>query len=461
MLALAAALLAICAPGAAASSLTASVVRHGSTQALVWLLDVQATTTGDVLVDYGPTTAYGTTVTVFPGFVGGPAPDAMTAVLTGLQPGTTYHVRGRISEPGGDTSSTDQTFTTAPLGAALLTAAAESLAGAPMLSGLPAVRTPFQVCADGSPTAGAEVMVRYRAYKVTVPAAAPGCATVQVESTCPVLRVGAYRGAFAGTTFAGAVAAVAGDASGLRELQFPVAADGTFTVVVSDDLTCTAGYALRVYSAAVVPPTAGAAKASDAGVKSATLRATASALRVRGVTARFEVGRTTAYGATAPAGTVAADATGHAVSARVTGLAGNVLYHARLVVTGPGGTVKGPDVTFRTRRRQAALKLASATVGVSARGTASVRVRCPATTTTCRGTVALRRSSGDRRRLGSATFRITGGRTGTVKVRLPAAGRDLVRSLGRIGASVALTARDGDRVAFPSVRKRAMLAWRG
>jgi len=71
--------------------------------------------------DYGLTTAYGTKVATTPSPVSGSTDTAVSAVLTGLNPGTLYHFRasGTISASNSSSSSTtdaygnDQTFTTA------------------------------------------------------------------------------------------------------------------------------------------------------------------------------------------------------------------------------------------------------------------------------------------------------------------------------------------------------------
>ena len=55
-----------------------------------------------------------------------------------------------------------------------------------------------------------------------------------------------------------------------------------------------------------------------------------------------------AYTQTTPAQAVGSDFTSHTVSASVTGLVPNALYHVRLVATNSAGTTVGPDVTFTT-----------------------------------------------------------------------------------------------------------------
>src|SRR5262249_8750145 len=64
-----------------------------------------------VTFEYGPTTAYGATVTT-PG-ADGTARVPVTAQLTGLRPTTTYHVRVVATTDDGTTAGADLTFTTA------------------------------------------------------------------------------------------------------------------------------------------------------------------------------------------------------------------------------------------------------------------------------------------------------------------------------------------------------------
>jgi Fibronectin type III domain len=54
------------------------------------------------------------------------------------------------------------------------------------------------------------------------------------------------------------------------------------------------------------------------------------------------------YSSTTPAVDVGSDSTNHQVSASVSGLVPNALYHVRLVATSSVGTTYGPDQTFRT-----------------------------------------------------------------------------------------------------------------
>jgi phosphodiesterase/alkaline phosphatase D-like protein len=77
--------------------------------------------------EYGPTTSYGSIVPCTPSPEVGTEPMAVRAVLAGLAPNTTYHVRIVATNPGGTSTGEDQTFTTLPDTPTVLSAAASSL----------------------------------------------------------------------------------------------------------------------------------------------------------------------------------------------------------------------------------------------------------------------------------------------------------------------------------------------
>jgi hypothetical protein len=66
----------------------------------------------DVTFEYGPTTNYGksTTKTTVAASAAGPSP--VTAAITDLDPGTTYHIRAKATNARGDAVGDDATFTT-------------------------------------------------------------------------------------------------------------------------------------------------------------------------------------------------------------------------------------------------------------------------------------------------------------------------------------------------------------
>ena len=94
------------------------------------------------------------------------------------------------------------------------------------------------------------------------------------------------------------------------------------------------------------PPTAVTGTATAIGSTSATLNGTVSPNK-QSTTVSFQYGTTTAYGATATAGTVNGNAA-KSVSTSISGLAPNTVYHFRVTATNASGQSIGPDMTFTT-----------------------------------------------------------------------------------------------------------------
>ncbi len=93
------------APRVSASAGTATATTSANVSATV---DARGNTTA-VVFEYGLTSSYGTTVTTQATGVG---PTAVGATLTGLTPGTTYHLRVRATNEEGEAPTADSTFAT-------------------------------------------------------------------------------------------------------------------------------------------------------------------------------------------------------------------------------------------------------------------------------------------------------------------------------------------------------------
>ena len=190
------------------------------------------------------------------------------------------------------------------------------------------------------------------------------------------------------------------------------------------------------------------------GAASAVARTTA---RIAGTVDPFtspagfvvEYGRTAAYGSATASRIVSPSFGPVAVSALVDGLAPGTRYHYRLVASSAGGTTQGADATFTTAgepgrggggpsssdRTGPRMRIGGAAL-VARRGRVAIRLGCPLTEPLgCRGRVRLvrvprggARTKAARLRLGSAAFRIGGGQTRAVVVRLTPRARALLRA---------------------------------
>jgi hypothetical protein len=466
---LALAILVFAAPAASAavgpSSIRAHVVAVTPTHAVV-VIDAWTVQFGvaDVSVEYGPTAGSGTVVNALMAVTdGGPA---LPLTLTGLTPATTYHLHGRldgvdISAAPLVTSGADIVFTTPKLGGLLLSQVDSLVDPVPPLTFSPSHGSGLHACNDPTPPpAGDLPMSRFQAYTMVNPAAAAGCVTVQVASLCTTpLRIVATNKDFTGDPAANVIAADSTDGPN-HEFQFPVTKDQAFTVSVADDGDCNIPYTIAVYSTTVAAPVATTAQATAVGVRSATIQGTASSQALHNITARFQWGPTITYGQTVPL-TLPLDTALHKYAPRLRGLKPNTTYHARILITGPNGPIPGADITFRTLKKQGPLKLQSTSINVKSNSIASVKITCPLTTVTCAGSVVLRRATGKKPKLGSKSFRIDGGKSATIAVKLSSSNRKLVKKLRTVKVTATLTGKDGDRLPFAPAKRRAKLVWRG
>ncbi len=164
-----------------------------------------------------------------------------------------------------------------------------------------------------------------------------------------------------------------------------------------------------------------------------------------------EYGRTTAYGSATDSRIVLPSPGPVAVTVPLTGLAPGTRYHYRVVGSSFAGTTEGADATFTTAgtpgsgrgtaapsrdRTGPRMRIGGAALVVR-RGRVSLSLGCPlAETLGCRGRVRLVRvpprgavgRASTPLRLGSARFRIGGGQTKVVLIRLTPRARALLRA---------------------------------
>ena len=92
------------------SEAASGVTPHGVT--LHGTVDPDGLPVSSCMFEYGPTTAYGTTVSCTPSPGSGTSPVPVSATVTGLQPDTTYHFRLAASNANGVNHGADLTVTT-------------------------------------------------------------------------------------------------------------------------------------------------------------------------------------------------------------------------------------------------------------------------------------------------------------------------------------------------------------
>jgi phosphodiesterase/alkaline phosphatase D-like protein len=263
-----------------------------------------------VTFEYGLTTAYGSTATASQSPVTGSSSTNVSAILTGLTPGATYHFRVKTVNDLGTTYGDDKTFLT--------------------LGQAPTATT----------TAGTNVLTTSATFNGTVNA--------NLLSTTVTFEYGlttAYGGTITATqspVTGSTVTNVSANVTGLTPgavYHFRVKAVNSLGTTNGSDLTLTTLGGV---------PSATTAAATNIVALTATVNGSVNANLVS-TDVSFEYGLTTSYGSSAVA--VPAIVTGSTltnVSANLSGLAPATLYHFRVKAVNSLGTTYGSDLTFAT-----------------------------------------------------------------------------------------------------------------
>ena len=277
--------------------------------------------------EYGLTTAYENSTPVADAGAGN-QPVAVSAPLTLLEAGTTYHFRLVATNAGGTTSSADAEFTTAPLGPPLAALAAPTAV----------LRTSVTLNGTVDP-AGKPTLYRFQ-YGTT-------------------------------TAYGSSIAGDAGDGIG------PVAVSASLTdltpgtiyhfrlVAQNPDGTAVTGDG-QFTTAAVGPPVV-ATEAATPAKRSAVLEGVVNPQGLD-TTYHWEYGLTTSYGTLTPTANAAAAGGAVAADAELTGLTPGTTYHYRLVATSADGTTESPDAEFTTLPPTPPLVAPAAATNVAKRG---------------------------------------------------------------------------------------------
>jgi hypothetical protein len=131
-------------------------------------------------------------------------------------------------------------------------------------------------------------------------------------------------------------------------------------------------------------------------------------------------------------------------------------YHYRLVAANATGTSYGADQTFSTlapapppgggKPPVPEVRVVSSTLWASTRGVLTVKLRCPASAGTCKGTIAIRSPYRRRTRTllyAHGSFTIAGGHVLSLRLHLSRRARSLLaHHHHRLGAVVVISVRD-------------------
>ncbi|MEW5827709.1 MAG: hypothetical protein AB1846_02375 [Chloroflexota bacterium] len=265
-----------------------------------------------VTFEYGLTTAYGSTVTADQSPVIGMLDEPVSAVISGLQPNTTYHYRVVGQNSAGTANGGDLTFTTAKVAPSATTDAASAITG----SGATLNGT---VNANNDDTTVTFEYGLDTGYGSTVTA---DQSPLTSGADTPVSA--AVGGLLPNTTY-----------------HFRVVAVNSVGTTNGTDQTFTTGTVL---------PTVTSSAATGVSANDATLNGTVNANNAS-TAVTFEYGLTIAYGSTVTADqSPVAGSVDTPVSAAVGGLAPNTTYHYRVIGQNSAGTANGGDLTFTTAK---------------------------------------------------------------------------------------------------------------
>jgi hypothetical protein len=329
-------------------------------------------------VEYGTSTSYGAkTANVSAG--SGTANAAVSANLTGLTPGTTYHYRVVATNSAGTARGADGIFSTSAAPVAV-TGSATSV-------------TVTSATLNGTVDPNGRATTWYFEY---------GTSTSYGSRT-------ADRSAGSGTSTTN----VSGPLSGLTRGRLY-----HYRLVATSDAGTSRG-ADRTFSTTTVPTVVTAA-ASSIGLTSARLNGRVTA-NGQATTWYFDYGTTTSYGSRTAARSAGSGTGAVSVASSLTGLRRNTTYHFRLVATNASGTTFGGDRSFSTSLQPLVQTGAARDVGATtATLTGSANPRGRATTwwfeygtTTRYGSQTPRRSAGSGSAARSLTAAVTGLRPGT------------------------------------------------
>ena len=264
-----------------------------------------------VTFEYGLTIAYGSVATV-PGTVTGSVVTPVSAAITGLACGTTYHFRVVGVNAGGTSNGSDLTFVT---------------------------------------TVGTAPTVATNAATAVLPNTATLNGNVNANGTSTAVSFEYGLTTAYGTPVAGTPTPVTGGSNTPVSANISGLAPSTIYHFRCVGVNCggtTNGTDQTFTTPAITLPTVVTNAATSVTPSGAVLNGTVTA-NGASTAVSFEYGLTTAYGTPVPGTpTPVLGTTPTAVSANISGLLGNTLYHYRCVGVNSSGTTNGNDMTFTT-----------------------------------------------------------------------------------------------------------------
>ena len=263
-----------------------------------------------VKFQFGVTTSYGSEINATPSSVSGSSITPVNAALTELTPNTLYHYRIVATNTAGPSNGPDQTFTTSLIAPATTTSAATNVTT--ISATLNATVNPNNASTTVKFQYGTTTSYGSEMNATPNPIAGASAVTVTANLT----------GLVSNTLYHFRI--VAANSAGTSNGN-----DQTFTT--------TAGLA-----------TVTTEDATNIGATAATLNGSVNPNNSN-ATIKFEYGPTTSYGSEIDATpSTASGANTVKVSAALSGLTPNTLYHYRIVAMNSAGTTRGPDQTFTT-----------------------------------------------------------------------------------------------------------------
>jgi alpha-tubulin suppressor-like RCC1 family protein len=263
-------------------------------------------------LEYGTTTAYGSSAACAPSPGSGESPVEVSAAVTGLSAGTTYHYRVSATNIGGTSKGSDATFKTLSP-PPVKTEAASSIA-----------TTAATLNATVNPQ-GLSVECKLEYGTTTAYGSSAACTPFPGYGETPVAVSAAVSGLSANTTYHFRVWAKSAGGTSLGE-------DRTFTTLPPAS-----------------PPTVTSTAATSVTRTLATANGTVNPNGSTVSECKFEYGPTTSYGSSAPCASLPGPGeSAVAVAAGLGGLSPASTYHFRVSATNADGTSTGSDQTFTT-----------------------------------------------------------------------------------------------------------------